>query len=372
MVYGLDFIRRFETFCPLWLAEEGDPVGLHIGSLNREVKKIMMTLDVRPEVVKEAIEKNVDLIIAKHPPIFRPIERLIPDTPQNAMYLDLVKHEISVYAAHTNMDIMEDGLNDWFCEALGVEVDHYLTKTHEIPLKKLVVYVPSTHAEKMRQALGDSGAGKIGNYHHASYSSTGEGRFTPNEAANPSIGQINQAEVVEETRIEFMYPQTIETQVLATMYHVHPYEEPAFDILQLDNPPKTYGVGRVGNLSKPMRLEMFIEQVKEAFNLTDVRLIAPDSSNKMIERVAICGGSGEKFYRDALRQNADVYLTGDVYYHTAHDIQAEGLTVIDPGHHIEKLCVPKFTEIMNAWKQEENWEVEIIASETNTNPFQTR
>lgn len=372
MVYGLDFIRRFEAFCPLWLAEEGDPVGLHIGSLDREIKKIMMTLDVRPEVVKEAIEKQIDLIIAKHPPIFRPIQRLVPDTPQNAMYLDLVKHDISVYAAHTNMDIIEGGLNDWFCEALGVEVDNYLSKTHEVPMKKLVVYVPIEQAEQMRQRLGQSGAGKIGNYHHASYSLKGEGRFTPNEQANPTIGQINQAEVVEEERIEVIYPQTLETKVLAAMYQVHPYEEPAFDILQLDNPPKTYGLGRIGNLEKPLTLEDFITHVKETFDLADVRLIESDDSKKMVQRVAICGGSGEKFYPDAIRQKADVYLTGDVYYHTAHDIQATGLTVIDPGHHIEKLCVPKFTEQMNTWKQEENWEVEIIASETNTNPFQTR
>lgn len=372
MVYGLDFIRRFEMFCPLWLAEEGDPVGLHIGTLDREITKVMMTLDVRPEVVKEAIEKNVDLIIAKHPPIFRPIKRLVPDTPQNAMYLDLVKHEIAVYAAHTNMDIIEGGLNDWFCEALDVEVDCYLTKTHEVPMKKLVVYVPLEQADVMRQALGDSGAGSIGEYHHASYSIQGEGRFTPGVSANPTIGQANQAEVVQEERIEVIYPETIEAQVLEAMYRVHPYEEPAFDLLLLTNPPKTYGVGRVGNLAEPMDLTDFITHVKQTFGLSDVRLIEPNNAHKTVQRVAICGGSGEKFYIDALRQKADIYLTGDVYYHTAHDIQAAGLTVIDPGHHIEKLCIPKLTEIMNVWKKEANWQVEIIASETNTNPFQTR
>lgn len=372
MVYGRDVIQRFEDFCPLWLAEEGDPVGLHIGTLDREIKKIMVTLDVRPTVVQEAIEKKVDLIIAKHPPIFRPIKRLTPDTPQNAMYLDLVKHDIAVYAAHTNMDIIDGGLNDWFCEALDVKVDHYLRKTHEVALKKLVVFTPVEAAEAMRQALGDAGAGTIGAYHHASFSTKGDGRFTPTIHANPTIGEANQAEIVEEERIEVVYPENIEAKLLKAMYQTHPYEEPAYDLLSLDNQSKTYGLGRVGNLAEPMALPDFIEKVKVAFDLTDVRLIEADDSPRMIQRVAICGGSGEKFYLDALRQKADVYLTGDVYYHTAHDMQAAGLTVIDPGHHIEKLCVPKFVDLINTWKQELNWGVEVIASETNTNPFKTR
>lgn len=372
MVYGLDFIRRFETFCPLWLAEEGDPVGLHIGDLNRDIKRIMMTLDVRPEVVAEAIEKKVDLIIAKHPPIFRPVKRLTPDTPQNKMYLDLIKHEIAVYAAHTNMDIMENGLNDWFCEELGIEVDHYLTKTHEVAFRKLVVYIPVEQASEMRQVLGDAGAGEQGNYHHTSYSMTGIGRFTPTKDAQPTIGSAEQAEEVMEERIEVIYPETIESQVLSAMLKAHSYEEPAYDLFSLNNAPKTYGVGRVGNLKEAITMDALVEKVKTQFNLTGLRLIEPRKPKEKVQRIAICGGSGEKFYPDALKQQADVYITGDVYYHTAHDMQAAGLAVIDPGHHIETLCVPKFVEIMEGWKQSEAWDVEIIPSMTNTNPFQNR
>lgn len=372
MVYGLDFIRRFEAFCPLWLAEEGDPVGLHIGDLNRDIKRIMMTLDVRPEVVAEAIEKKVDLIIAKHPPIFRPVKRLTPDTPQNKMYLDLIKNEIAVYAAHTNMDIMENGLNDWFCEVLGMKVNHYLTKTHEVAFRKLVVYTPVENAEEMRQVLGDAGAGEQGNYHHASYSMNGIGRFTPTEAAQPTIGSANQAEEVMEERIEVIYPETIESQVIKAMLKAHPYEEPAYDLLALRNSPLTYGVGRIGNLKEAITIDALVEKVKTCFDLDGLRLIEPLNPKKKVQRIAICGGSGEKFYLDAVKQQADVYITGDVYYHTAHDMQAAGLTVIDPGHHIEKLCVPKFVEIMEEWQKSENWDVEIIPSTTDTNPFQYR
>ncbi len=372
MVNGLEVIRRFETRFPLWLAEEGDPVGLHIGELDRNIERIMVTLDVRPEVVAEAIEKQVDLIIAKHPPIFRPIQRLTPENPQTKMYLDLIKHDIAVYAAHTNMDIAQNGLNDWFCEALGVEVDHYLTKTHEVALRKLVVFTPKDNAHTMRQALGDAGAGSQGEYHHTSYSMSGIGRFTPTESADPTIGVAHQPEEVPEERIEVIYPETIERQVIEAMFAVHPYEEPAYDILSLHNPPQTYGVGRVGSLKEAMSLDDFVEKVKRCFDLETLRVIEPTNPKKHIKRIAICGGSGEKFYVDALKHQADVYLTGDVYYHTAHDMQAAGLTVIDPGHHIEVLCVPKVVEILEKWKKTEEWDVSIIPSRTNTNPFQDR
>lgn len=372
-INGQEFIRRFEAYCPQWLAEEGDPVGLHIGTLDKPVNNIMMTLDVRPEVVQEAIDKKVDLIVAKHPPIFRPIKRLTADDPQNAMYLELVKHDIAVYAAHTNMDIIWDGLNDWFCEMLGVAVDGYMTQTHVEGLKKLVVYVPEADAERMRQALGEAGAGEQGNYHHTSFSSNGQGRFTPNGKAKPAIGKLEQATIVSETRIEVLFPERRQEQVLQAMFAAHPYEEPAFDLLSLDNSPITYGIGRVGNLSEPMAIEDFCQLVKAVFELDGLRLVQPAVGAKnMVQRIAICGGSGGNFYQDALKNQADVYLTGDVYYHTAHDMQAHGLTVIDPGHNIERVCIPRFVEKMEAWKEELGWEVTFIPSVTNTNPFQYR
>lgn len=372
-ISGKDFIHRFEMFCPLWLAEEGDPVGLHIGTLDKQVTNIMMTLDVRPEVVQEAIAKKVDLIVAKHPPIFRPIKRLTADDPQNAMYMELVKHDIAVYAAHTNMDIIWDGLNDWFCEMLGVEVDSYMTQTHVEGLKKLVVYLPEAEADNMRHALGNAGAGEQGNYNHTSFTSSGQGRFTPTTGAHPAIGSLNQPEIVSEARIEVIFPEKRQEQILQAMFAAHPYEDPAFDILSLDNAPITYGIGRVGNLSEPMAIDDFCQLVKEVFELEGLRLVEPVSgAKKMVQRIAICGGSGGNFYQDALKKHADVYLTGDVYYHTAHDMQAHGLTVIDPGHNIERVCIQRFVEKMIAWKQELGWDVSIIPSETNTNPFQYR
>ncbi|MGM0124139.1 YbgI/family dinuclear metal center protein [Enterococcus sp. AZ194] len=370
---GTEFIQQFEAYCPQWLAEEGDPVGLHIGTLNKPIKRVMMTLDVRPEVVAEAIEKKIDLLIAKHPPIFRPVSRLTTDTPQQKMYADLLAHNIAVYAAHTNMDIIEDGLNDWFCEALEVVSDSYLTKTHEIPFKKLAVYVPVESAKQMREALANAGAGEQGNYRETSFSSIGTGRFTPVDDAKPTIGQINQAEQVQEAKIEVIFPEPLKETLLQAMFAAHPYEEPTYDLISLDNTPTSYGIGRVGNLKEALSLEAFLDKIKKTFDLEGLRVVIPnqivDTQSMSVKRVAICGGSGEKFYVDALKHQADVYITGDIYYHTAHDMQTAGLIAIDPGHYIESLCKEKMVEKFNQWKLEKNWPVDFIISETSTNPF---
>lgn len=367
-ISGREFIQQLDQYVPPALAEADDPVGLHVGTLDKPLSKVMMTLDVRPEVVAEAIAEGVDLIVAKHPPIFRPIKRLTMDDPQNQMYQDLIKHDIAVYAVHTNMDIVENGLNDWFCDALGIQETRFLTKTHDIPFLKLAVYVPAADAPALRLALEKAGAGAQGDYQGCSFSATGEGRFTPIGKANPTLGSLNQEEVVSETKVEVMLLETQRTEVLKALKATHPYEEPAYDLYYLANAPKQYGLGRVGNLAQPLKLTEFVQQVKEVFQLDGLRLVANDPE-QLIQRVAICGGSGEKFFRDAIKAQADVYITGDVYYHTAHDMLAEGIAVIDPGHHIEVLCQSRYLELFEKWKQENAWEVTFIESKENTNPF---
>lgn len=371
-----ELIEQFETYCSPKYAMEGDFCGLQIGKKDSEVKRILFTLDIRPEVVKEAIEQQIDLIIAKHAPIFRPIQSITDASAQDRMYLDLIKHEINVYVAHTNIDIVPDGLNDWFCEALDLQVLDYLKATHYEKVKKLVFYIPQSHAENMRQLLGDAKAGIQGNYHHMSFSSEGLGRFEPNELAKPTIGQANQVQSVLEERVEVLIQEKYLSQVLKVLKENHPYEEVAFDLYDLAKESAaitSYGIGRIGKLAKPESLEQFCQRVKAAFNLSDLRVIKPNdmSWQQNIQTVAICGGSGEKFYREALQKQADVFITGDVYYHTAHDLQANRLITLDPGHHIEVLFVQKVMEKFVDWKNQYQWDVELIPSKVNTNPFIT-
>jgi dinuclear metal center YbgI/SA1388 family protein len=258
-------IDQFEEYCPLFLAEENDPVGLHLGTLQKDIKRVMVTLDVRCEVVKEAINNKIDLLIAKHPLIFHATKRLDTDNPQHKMYADLLKNDIAVYVAHTNIDIVKPGLNDWFMEMLNLTNEDFLKKTHEI-----------------------NGI--------------------------------------------------------------------------------SYGIGRVGELPEAISLIKFAEKVKEVFSLDHLRLITK-TPNIPVKKIAICGGSGEKFYKEALRQNVDVYITGDIYYHTAHDMIAGHLHAVDPGHHIEVIFISRLVKMFNRWKKNNHWDIEIIASQENTNPF---
>lgn len=255
-----ELIARYEAFCPPSLSLEGDVVGLQVGSLDKEVTKVMVALDIREQTVAEAIEEQVDLIIVKHAPIFRPLKNLVA-SPQNQMLLDMVKHDIAVYVSHTNIDVVEGGLNDWFCDLLNL-----------------------TEVEIL--------------------SATAEGK----------------------------------------------------------------GIGRIGNHA-PIAFEDLATKIKTIFNLDSVRLVHYGQTNPTVSRLAICGGSGQSFYQDALAKGADVYITGDIYYHTAQDMLTAGLLAIDPGHHIEVLFVEKIAERLSQWKLEHDWNVAIIPSRASTNPF---
>ncbi len=240
-----EVINAYEAFCPQEFSMEGDSRGLQIGTLDKDIQKVMVALDIREETVAEAIEKSVDLIIVKHAPIFRPIKDLVACRPQNQIYIDLIKHDIAVYVS------------------LGIEERTYLQET---------------------------------------------------------------------------------------------------------GPER--GIGRIGDI-QPQTFGAFAQHVKQVFGLDSLRMVHYQESDllKEISRVAICGGSGQSFYPDALAKGADVYITGDIYYHTAQDMLSDGLMALDPGHYIEVLFVEKIADLLNQWKVEKDWSIDIIPSQASTNPF---
>lgn len=369
MVKVKEIIQKFETFAPKEIAEKNDPIGLQLGSLEKEVSKMMVTLDVRPDVVAEAIEKKVDLIFAHHPALFVPIKKFDLAEPQNAMYAELIKHGITVYAAHTNLDNANKGMNDWLAEALGLTQTESLLPTREEPWDKLAVFTPVEAAEKVRQALALAGAGQLGDYAGCSYSLTGTGRFLPNEGATPYIGNIGEITEVKEEKIEVVFPSKIKAQVFQALRASHPYEEIAFDLYQVEGLGQKTGMGRIGTLEKPMPLMDYVQFCKERLDLNGLRLVAKDHT-KLVKKVAVLGGAGAKFYPFALQKGADVYVTGDVSYHTAHDMYETGLAVIDPGHHFEAICKPHLQTLFTKWQVENNWGIEVIASQVKTDPFE--
>jgi dinuclear metal center YbgI/SA1388 family protein len=364
---GHEVIQLFEQFSPKSLAMEGDKIGLQIGRLNKKVNRIMIALDVLENVIDEAIEKNVQLIIAHHPIIYRPLKNLLTDTVQGKMIEKLLANDIAVYAAHTNLDVAKGGVNDLLAEALGLVDAEVLVPTFDTKLKKLVVFVPVSHAEGIRQALGNAGAGFIGNYSHCSFSANGKGRFLPGETANPYVGKAGQIEEVDEVRLETIVPEQLLKKTITAMIKAHPYEEVAYDVYPVENKGEVLGLGRVGKVSE-MTLGQFAEKVKEVLEVEHVRVVG--DLNSKVKKVAVMGGDGNKYFMSAKFKGADVYVTGDIYYHTAHDAMMQGLNMIDPGHNVEKVMKKGLTATLQKMCKESGFDVEIFPSEVNTDPFQ--
>lgn len=364
---GYQIIELFEQFSPKHYAMEGDPIGLHIGSLNKPVSKVMIALDVLEEVVDEAIENGVELIIAHHPLIYRPLKKIDTTSAAGRIVEKLIKHDIAVYAAHTNLDIAKGGVNDLLAAALQLENTEVLVPTSEVRLKKLVVFVPKEAEVKVREALGKAGAGAVGKYSHCSFSSEGTGRFLPEDGSHPTIGQIGQLEAVSEVRIETIFPKTIEKKVLSVMFKAHPYEEVAYDIYSLDNQTEALGLGKIGSLIHEMTLREFAEHVKKTLDVKAVRVVGDLNTN--VKKVAVLGGDGNKYFQSAKFKGADVYVTGDMYYHTAHDALMLGLNIVDPGHNVEKVMKQGVATILSDMCLERKLAVEFIPSKLNTDPF---
>ncbi len=367
---GFEVIQIFEQFSPKHLAVEGDRerIGLQVGTLNKPVKKIMVVLDVLENVVDEAISHDVDLIIAHHPPIFRPLKTVQTDTPSGRIIEKCILHNIAIYAAHTNLDVAVGGVNDMLADALGLTNVELLAPTYEEKLKKLAVYVPPESADKVRAALGSAGAGYIGNYSHCTYNTPGTGTFLPHQGTNPHIGEVGKLEVVDEIKIETVFPSGIQKKVITAMLNAHPYEEVAFDIYPLENDGNVLGLGRVGYLEQEMTLEQFALHVKNKLEVDGLRVVG--SLSDKVKKVAVLGGDGNKYVSHAKRAGADVYITGDMYYHVAHDAMMMGLNIVDPGHNVEKVMKKGVANMLKERFKEKKFEVTVITSELNTDPFQ--
>ncbi|MCF6093694.1 Nif3-like dinuclear metal center hexameric protein [Microaerobacter geothermalis] len=365
---GQTIIQYLEQLAPKHLAVEGDRIGLQVGTLNKEIKKVMVTLDVQENVVDEAIDQGIDLIISHHALIYRPLKHLRFDIPGGKIFEKLIKHDIAVYTAHTNLDAAHGGVNDLLIQPLGLEEVEILETGYVQQLKKLVVFVPKTHHGEVLHAMAEAGAGWIGNYSHCTFNIEGFGTFMPREGTNPYIGSHGNLEKVEEIRIETIFPAEIQSKVVRAMMKAHPYEEVAYDIYPLDIPGKPYGIGRIGKLPQPVSLRELAEKVKTAYGVSGLRVVGV--LDEMVQKVAVVGGDGNSFVSKASFKGADVLITGDIYYHTAHDALTSGLNIIDPGHHIEKVMKQGVANFLKGKLDENKYKTDVIISQISTDPFQ--
>jgi dinuclear metal center YbgI/SA1388 family protein len=332
-------INIMEKLAPRKLAMEWDNPGLAIGDFAGKINKILVALSVTPEVVHYAAESGFNMIISHHPMFFKPIKALRKDLPLGKMVYEAVKHDITIYSAHTNLDITENGVNDELARVLDLEDIRVLKQTAEEPLKKIVVFVPQGYEDAVRNAMAEAGAGFLGNYSHCSFNIEGKGTFKPERGADPFIGEEGKLERVDEVRIETIAPENLVRKIISAMLRVHPYEEVAYDIYPLENTGTVLGLGRVGNLKKSVSLKSLCETVKLKLSAAYVRVTG--ELDKEISKVAVCGGAGGDLISAASFAGADVLITGDVKYHDAVDAKAFDLAIIDAGHFsTENLVLP--------------------------------
>lgn len=355
-----------EEWAPRPLAYDWDNVGLQVGSYNDHVKKVMVTLDVSEDVVHEAIDHGVNLIISHHPLLFKSFKKVNVDTAKGRIIQKLLQHQITVYTSHTNLDIAPGGVNDVLCDQLDITEKSPLIHHKSESLYKLTVFVPVSHAEDVRNALSEGGAGHIGNYSHCTFQMKGKGTFKPLEGTNPYIGEKGQLEFVDEYKIESIVPEQNLSTAVKAMVKAHPYEEVAYDIYRLENKGVTYGLGRIGNLNQPRTLENLCHLVKSVFNMSHVRVTG--DVTKEVKKVAIIGGSGEKYLLQAKHKGADVYITGDMTFHQAQLAEDIGLAVIDAGHYIEQTVTKAIQHKLQQKCADQH--IDIILSHVNTDPFQ--
>lgn len=350
------------------LALEGDPVGLQIGRPDKPVSRVLAALEVTPEVAEEAVEEKADLIVCHHAVLYRPAKRLREDEPEGRILAALIRAGIAVYNAHTNLDTVPGGVNDVLAERLGLQDVEVLAPTSEERMFKLAVFVPASHHRRVLDAVCEAGGGWIGNYSHCTFNIPGKGTFLPREGAQPFVGRVGALEEVEEIRLETVVPEDRLEAVIAAMLAAHPYEEVAYDVYPLKRPVRVQGIGRIGVLPEPVALEPFARRVREVLKAPGVRFCG--DPERKVARVAVLGGSGMGWARDARIRGADVLVTGDVKHHDALDALASGLALVDAGHYAtEKWVVPAVARYLSRRAAESGNPLEVLVSRRAGDPF---
>lgn len=323
-----DLITFVNELAPFAYQESYDNTGLLVGNSSDEVTGVLVALDMTEAVIQEAIDTGCNVVIAHHPILFKGLKRLTGANYVERTVIKAIQNNVALIATHTNLDNARHGVNAIIAEKLGLEGTRILVPKEET-LLKLQVYVPETHAEKLRLALAQAGAGAIGDYTSCSFTTLGEGRFNPQVGAKPAIGEVNKLEVVAEAKVEVIFQTHLRSSVEMAMRANHPYEEIAYDILEVKNSDPTIGSGMIGELPQSMDTMAFLRFVKDTFHCGAVRFTHPHKNE--VKRVAVCGGSGSFLLHAAKRSNADVFISGDFKYHEFFDAEDQ-IIIADIGH----------------------------------------
>lgn len=364
-----EVIQLMGEIAPVRLAEDWDNVGLQVGDPSLDINNVLLALDLNAAVLEEAKAKDCGLIITHHPLIFKAINSVNTQSETGRLIMELIKNDIALFSAHTNLDIAEGGLNDFLADKLDLSKPEILSVSSEKNYYKLVVFVPESHLQKLKDSLYENGAGRIGNYSHSGFEVSGTGSFKPLADSDPFSGEKGRVNNVEEYRLETIIKAEDISKISKKMIKAHPYEEPAWDLYKLENLKDSKGIGRIAYLKEPLSLEEFIIKLKNKLALNNFKYIG--SKDKMIKKVALCSGSGADFIKDAAFNGADLYLTGDLKYHEAQLAEELNLALIDFGHYGSEKFVKEllFKKLTKKAEKKSMQNINFIQSQKNTNPW---
>jgi dinuclear metal center YbgI/SA1388 family protein len=357
-----DILKFLEDFAPLSYQEDYDNAGLIVGNKNQDLTGVLICLDSTEEVIQEAIEHKNNLVIAHHPIIFKGLKKITGSTYLERAIIKAIKNDIAIYAMHTNLDNIMEGVNKKISDLLKLENQKILSPKPG-KLMKLVTFIPNEQTLRVLDAVHQAGAGSIGDYDHCSFRTQGTGRFKPNENADPHIGEKNKMEEVREDRVEVIFPVFKKNDVLSALKNAHPYEEVAFYLHDLANESNEIGSGMIGELKKKMKPDEFLKYLKRCMQLDWIKYTTSDSSS--IKKVAVCGGAGSFLLSRAIEAGADAFITADFKYHDFFEGDRK-IMIMDIGHYESE----RYTkELIYGLLNKKFSNIALRLSDINTNPI---
>lgn len=357
-----EITSHLESIAPLSYQESYDNAGLICGHHDMEITGAIICLDSTEAVIDEAIASKCNLVIAHHPIVFSGLKKFNGKNYVERVIIKAIQNNIAIYAAHTNLDNVFDGVNAKIAEKLGLTNCSILSPQHNT-LKKLITLCPEEKAEMVREALFEAGAGAIGNYNECSFNTNGIGTFKAGANSNPFVGEIGKQHKEKETKIEVVFPTYLESRLLKALFLAHPYEEVPYDLIPLSNSNSSVGAGMLGELPAEMNEDDFLNHLKKVMKAKGIRFTALRGKN--VKKVAICGGSGSFLLKNAITAGADVFVTADFKYHQFFDAENQ-IIIADIGHYeSEQYTGELFYEILSR----KFTTFALHLSKINTNPI---
>jgi len=360
-------IKLLIDWAPQGAAWEKDNIGLQVGSKNRKLKGIFLTLELTEKSFDEAIKNDCNFIFTHHPLIFNPLKNLDFDTDsRNNLIRKLIQNDITLFSAHTNLDFTKDGVSFQLAKTLGLKNIRFL-KNEEGNQVKVVVFVPVEFTKKVANAIFEVGGGVIGEYEKCSFTSSGKGTFQGSKFSNPAIGKRNVFETVNEEKLEALVNRWEIGSVLNAIKKVHPYEEPAIDVYPVKNKNVNFGFGAIGELSDKLSEKQFLSLVSQKLKTKALKYCV--GKTQAIKTVAVCGGSCAEMWTDAVHENADAFVTADIKYHSFQDAEGK-ILFVDAGHfETEVVVLNKVKQKLEKFIKQSNENIKVIKYKGSTNPI---